>query len=231
MSAPATRPLVLAFAKTVVRCLTHTTVSGRGNLPSSGPLLIVFNHLGHLDAALIMSVVPWPVEAVALSDLLEVPVTGQILRMYGVIAVNRDVYDRSVVQMMLAVLNNGGIMALAPEARQSVTGALEKARDGAAYLALKTKAPILPVALTGTENAAFYATWKRLRRPRLTVTFGPVMRLPDLPLEGAKRKESLSQASTLIMSQLAALLPEQYRGVYADTVQNHGIDQSVSPAS
>jgi 1-acyl-sn-glycerol-3-phosphate acyltransferase len=218
MSAPATRPLMRMVARTFVRLATRTTVSGRENLPVEGPLLVVFNHVGHTDAAVLIANLPWSTDAIALSDLLKVPVTGAMLHLYGVISVERDVFDRSVVARALAVLNSGGVLILAPEARMSVTGTLEKARGGAAYLALKTGVPILPVALTGTFNPVFYAQWKQRRRPSVTMTIGPVFNLPDLPLDGAGRKQSLLIASDIIMAHLAGLLPPQYRGVYADAV-------------
>jgi 1-acyl-sn-glycerol-3-phosphate acyltransferase len=101
----------------------------------------------------------------------------------------------------------------------SVTGALERARGGAAYLAIKAGVPILPCALTGTENKHVYGEWKLLHRPRLTLTIGPAFRLPDLPLEGTGRRQSLEQASTIIMTHLAGMLPLAYRGVYAEAVQ------------
>lgn len=218
MSAPRTRPLVRLVARAFTSLLTHTTVSGKENLPAGGPLLVVFNHLGHADAAVLIASLPFSIDAVALSDLLKVPVTGGMLRMYGVIPVQRDVFDRTVVERALGVLSSGGVLILAPEARMSVSGTLEKARGGAAYLALKTRAPILPVALTGTFNPDFYAEWKRRRRPRVTMTIGRVFNLPELALEGAGRRQSLEQASTIIMTHLAELLPPDYRGAYANTV-------------
>ena len=216
MSAPITRPAVRLLARAVVRLLTRTTVIGREHVPARGPLLVTFNHLGHLDAVVLIATLPLDMDAMALSDLLRVPVTGQILRLYGVIAVHRDAFDRAVVEKALDVLANGGALALAPESRMSVTGALEQARGGAAYLALKSAAPILPVALTGTANQSIYGAWKKWRRPQLTITFGEPYALPALPLNGQERKQSLAGASTIIMTRIAALLPPDYRGVYAD---------------
>lgn len=222
MSAPITRPAMRLLARAVVRLATCTTVRGRENLPAGGPLLVVFNHLGHLDAVVLIAKLPWSLEAIALSDLFRVPVTGQMLRLYGVIPVHRDVFDRDVVQRAMGALDQGRALILAPEARMSVTGALEKARGGAAYLALKTAAPILPVALTGAENSAVYPAWKSRRRAPVTMTIGPVFHLPELSLEGAQRKQSIADASTMIMTRIAALLPPQYRGVYADAVVAKG---------
>lgn len=219
MSQPPARPLVRLIARAAVRLLTRTVVTGRENVPAQGPLLLVFNHLGHMDAAVLISVLPRNVEAVALSDLYRVPVTGGILRLYGAIPVRRDVFDRAVVTRAQQVLCGGGALMLAPEARMSVSGALEKARGGAAYLALKSQALILPVGLMGTFNRDFYATLKQRRRPRVTVTIGRPFRLHDLPPDAPLHKPELEQASMTIMTHIARLLPAEYRGVYADTAE------------
>lgn len=215
MATSRTRAAIRLITRGLVKVLAGVSVYHTAPLPAKGPLLVTFNHLGHLDAAILIAKLPWDMEAIALSDLYRVPVTGQMLRLYGTIPVHRDVFDRTVVERALAVLQSNGVLILAPEARMSVTGALEKARGGAAYLALKSGAPILPVALTGSENKVFYGAWKRLHRPHVTITTGQVFELPDLPTEGAQRKESIARASDEIMLRIAALLPEQYRGVYA----------------
>ena len=220
MSAPRTRGTVRLLARLAVRLLARVSVTGRENLPPGGPLLVVFNHLGHMDAAVLIATLPYDADAIALSDLYRVPITGQMLRLYGTIPVHRDAFDRAVLERAHAVLNRGGVLILAPEARMSVTGSLEKARGGAAYLALKTKTPILPVALTGTWNPTFYGELKKLRRPRVTLAIGRVFHLPDLPVEGAERRQSIAQASSLIMARIAGLLPPSYRGVYADIAEN-----------
>ncbi len=191
-------------------------MSGRENLPQGGPLIVVANHLAHLDGPLLLASLPWLMEGIALSDLGRVPVTGQLLRLYGVIWVRRDEYDRELLRRALAVLAEGKVLALTPEARMSVTGALERARTGAAYLALKSGAPVLPIAITGTEK--IYGAWRRWRRPRVTVTIGQAFHLPPVALKGAGRHEVLRQAADEIMLHIARLLPPEYRGVYAELV-------------
>src|SRR5690606_36913656 len=96
----------------------------------------------------------------------------------------------------------------APEGRESHTGALERAKEGAAFLAQQTQAPVLPVAVTGTAWRVVLPAWRRLRRPCVTLTFGrPFCLDPGLP-----RREAADE----IMRRIAALLPPEYRGVYAD---------------
>jgi len=187
---------------------------GLENIPQAGPLLVAFNHLAHLDAALVLPFLPQPVEGIALEDLYHVPVTGQLLRLYGTIPVHRDQFDRGVIRRALQVLAEGKMLALAPEARMSLTGALERARHGVAYLALRSGAPILPVGITGTECAL--SELRRLRRPRLTVTIGELLITPPRASKAQARRQQVAELTDEIMHRIAALLPPEYRGVYGD---------------
>lgn len=209
----ARRRLLLGILRALLRLAARCEVSGRANIPAGGPLLVVFNHLAHLDGPLILAVMPFEVEAIGLSDLYRVPITGQLLRLYGIIPVHRDQYDREVLRRALNVLAEGRVLALAPEARQSPTHTLERGRTGAAYLALRTGAPLLPVGITGTET--IYAAWRQLRRPRLTVNIGAPFYLTGPLARGAQRRAQLDAGRDEIMRRIAALLPLQYRGVYA----------------
>jgi 1-acyl-sn-glycerol-3-phosphate acyltransferase len=209
----ARRRLLLSSLRGTQKLLARCEVSGRANIPAAGPLLVVFNHLAHLDGPLVLATMPFEVEAIGLADLYRVPVTGQLLRLYGLISVHRDQYDREVLRRALQVLAEGRVLALAPEARQSPTGSLEHGRNGAAYLALRSGAPILPVGITGTET--IYAAWRQLRRPRLAVNIGVPFRLPGPLARGAGRHAQLDAGRNEIMGRIAALLPLSYRGVYA----------------
>jgi 1-acyl-sn-glycerol-3-phosphate acyltransferase len=197
-----------------LRIFTRLKTKGLENIPQRGPLLVAFNHLAHLDAALVLPFLPQPVEGIALEDLYHVPVTGQLLRLYGTIPVHRDQFDRDVIRRALQALAEGKILALAPEARMSLTGALERARQGAAYLALRSGAPVLPVAITGTETVP--SDLKRLRRPRLTVTFGEVIITPPRAGKPQARRQQVAEFTDEIMYRIAAMLPPEYRGVYGD---------------
>jgi 1-acyl-sn-glycerol-3-phosphate acyltransferase len=192
--------------------VARVEVRGLENCPRDGPLIVALNHLAHIDAPLVMATLPCEMEVIALADLYRVPVTGQLLRLYGTIPVHRGEYDREVIRRSLEVLAEGKVLALAPEARMSVTGALEKARDGVAWLAIRSHAPILPVAITGTEQA--HTAWRQRRRPKLTVTVGPVYTPPEIEGSGATRREQLARITDELMRRIAAMLPPEYRGVY-----------------
>jgi 1-acyl-sn-glycerol-3-phosphate acyltransferase len=197
-----------------LRLFTRLKAKGLENIPQGGPLLVAFNHLAHLDVALVLPFMPQPMEGIALENLYHVPVTGQLLRLYGTIPVHRDQFDREVIRRALQVLAEGKILALAPEARMSLTGALERARQGVAYLALRSGAPILPVAITGTEHVP--SDLKRLRRPRLTVTFGELIATPPRASKPQARRQQVAEFTDEIMYRIAEMLPPKYRGVYGD---------------
>jgi len=207
------RRLLLSGLRGFFRAFTRCEVSGRENIPAAGPLLLVFNHLAYLDGPLVLAMMPFEVEGIGLSEVLRVPIIGQLLRLYGVIPVHRDEYDREVLRRALQVLDDGRILGLAPEARMSPTGSMERGRNGAAYLALRSGAPLLPMGIVGTESV--YSTWRRLRRPRITLEIGAPFQLSGPLARGAERRVQLEAGRREIMGRIAALLPASYRGVYA----------------
>ena len=206
------RRLLLGGLRSLLKLLTRCEGSGQENIPAGGPLIVVFNHIAHLDGPLVIAQMPFEVEVIALADLYDVPVTGQLLRLYGVIPLHRDQYDREVLRRALQVLAEGKVLALAPEARQSPTLSMEHGRSGAAYLALRSGAPLLPVAITGTETV--YSALRHLQRPHLTVDIGVLFHLNGPLARGAERHAQLETGREEIMRRIAVLLPQEYRGVY-----------------
>jgi 1-acyl-sn-glycerol-3-phosphate acyltransferase len=204
------RKMLSWLSRVLVRLFTDVTVTGRDNIPARGPLLVVSNHLGDADGIIGLGLTPVPVEIVAKIELHSLPIFGALLQAYGVIWIHRGQADRRAIRVVLEALAEGRIVAVAPEGRESLTGGLEEGTAGAAYLAYRAKAPILPVTFTGTRNTEVYANLKRLRRTRITVTIGPVFTLQD--------KEdwhtSVEHGTQLIMQTLASQLPLEYQGVF-----------------
>lgn len=199
-------------SRQIVRFLTRTTVRGREHLPTE-PALLVFNHIGHLDPVVIFSVLRHPPQIVALADLTRAPI-APFLFLYRPLLAHRGEVDRTLIDGILSTLAAGRQVLLAPEARISRSGALETARGGVAFVALQSGVPVVPIGLTGTERVA--ATWRRGRRPVISMNIGRPFRLrPDPTLS---RRAQRQVATTRMMARLASLLPPAYRGVYADGI-------------
>jgi 1-acyl-sn-glycerol-3-phosphate acyltransferase len=206
------RKKVAGYCKTLVRLLTRTTLSGLEHFPSSGPGLVVLNHLGDADVVLGLGALDIQPDAIAKVELIDYPILGRLLEKYGVIWVHRGTADRRALRAALDALDAGRFVAIAPEGRHSLTGSLEEATSGAAFLALRSGAPVIPVAVTGTRKRDFYGSLLRLRRPVVSLTFGPPFRLEI----GPDRADSLRDGTDRIMRRIAVLLPSEYRGVYAE---------------
>jgi len=164
------------------------------------------NHLGDPDGVLLLAYLSPPPEFLGKIELYDIPIIGSLMDAMGTIWVHRGQPDRKALQVALQALENGYIVGIAPEARESLTGALENGTDGAAFLAIKSGIPIVPVTVTGTENQRLFGNMRRLRRTKVTLTVGDVFNLPV----GISRSEGTS----LIMEALARQLPPEYRGVY-----------------
>lgn len=203
-------------ARFLLRWLTRTEVSGLENFPTEGPALIVINHLGDADVMVGLAYFPVIPDVLAKAELFDAPILGKWIEAYGAIWVHRGQPDRRALRAVLQALEAGRMVGLAPEAQQSVTGKLEEGTGGAAYLALKAGAarnqpiPIVPVGLTGTENANVFGSLRRLRRGQITMTIGPVVCLEQV----ADWRAAIPQGTEQIMRALAKLLPVDYQGIY-----------------
>jgi 1-acyl-sn-glycerol-3-phosphate acyltransferase len=207
------RRFAVAVVRLVVWLFTQARTYGFEHIPSYGPILVVSNHLGDADLVVGMALSPVEVDALSKAELFDYPVIGKLLDAYGVIWVHRGQPDRHAIRAALDGLRQGRFIAIAPEGRESLTGALEQGTEGAAYLALRAGVPILPLTFTGTENARIYGNLKRLRRTDVTMTVGAPFRLEEQP----DRKRAIELGTQIIMRALAAQLPPEYQGVYAST--------------
>jgi 1-acyl-sn-glycerol-3-phosphate acyltransferase len=204
------------FLRGLTRLLTflllRADVRGLENFPRRGPAIVVFNHLGDADAVLMMAKLPYecPAEGIGKIELNEHWLVGPVFRAYGIIWVHRGQPDRKAIRAALEGLAEGRLVTLAPEGRQSLIGGLEEGNAGAAFLALKSGAPIVPVAMTGTENSKVYGHLKQWKRAPVTLRVGKPFSLP----QQAYRQKILQEGTRQIMHTLAGLLPEEYRGQY-----------------
>lgn len=181
------RPLGrLAFA-VLYRC----RMVGGSNLPRTGPVVLVVNHTGFLDGALVLAMLPRSSHFLVL-DRTFAGFVGRLLRWSGQIPLDQGTGDRRALGQALEVLGRGGVVGIFPEGGRG-RGDLASAGKGAAWLALRSGAAIVPVACLGTRaTGALAASWPRLRS-RMVVDAAPPVPL-DVP-EGLPGRAALELAT------------------------------------
>jgi 1-acyl-sn-glycerol-3-phosphate acyltransferase len=191
------------------------SVQGLENIPAIGPAILMINHMALIDPVVIVHIVPRSIVPLAKIEVYDYPVIGIFPKMWGVIPVRREEFDRRAVQQIFDVLRAREIVLIAPEGTRSPQ--LRQAKEGIAYVGSRSHAPILPVAIDGTIGFPALRGTRRWREAGARVTFGKPFRFRQ-ELAHANR-DQLHVMTEEAMYVLAELLPPHRRGVYADLSQ------------
>lgn len=195
--------------------IARVDVTGYENLPKEGSFVIATNHLGMVDVPIAYYALDyWDMFVLIADKWQKVGLFRWVGNYFNFIFIDRYNSDIKALRQVISLMEKNNILVIAPEGTRSRTGALIEAKPGVSYLATKLNRPIVPVAITGTEDKALLGSLKKLRRAHITLTAGQAFTLPPLPRQN--RDEALKQYTDEIMCRIAALLPEEYRGVYAD---------------
>lgn len=209
------RNFVRGLIRFIFNSIARFEIRGKENVPESGAFVIAVNHIGIIDIAMFHYVFDRYDMFIPVGEKWEN--TGWIRWLAGnlnFLFVDRFNPDLKALRKMIALMDSGNSLVIAPEGTRSKTGALIEGKPGVAYLAARSGFPVVPVAITGTEDKVIFGNIKRLRKSPVTLTAGKPFTLPPIPREN--REETLQAFTDEIMCQIAALLPERYHGAYAE---------------
>lgn len=196
----------------LLRVFARWEVAGYRHVPATGPVILVSNHVHIIDPPLVAASSRRRVHPMAKRELFEVPLIGWWFWAWGAFPVRRFSGDMGALRVARNYLRNSEVVLMFPEGTRSRDAGMRPALPGAAMVAILAKAPIVPVAITGSRIAipGVFWQWALLRRPHVRVEFGE-----PFTLDGLRADSRGAEAATdAIMRRIAAMLPEEYRGAY-----------------
>lgn len=211
----AARPVLRWLLWLAARLLMRVTILGLENVPVGQAYLVATNHISLFDPPLAAGLWPETLEVMGASDIWHRPWQNLVARWYGAIKVHRGEYDRELIDSVLKVLRSGRPLLIAPEGGRSHVPGLRRAKPGVGFLIDEAQVPVVPVGLIGTTEDLL-SLGLRGKRPPVTIRIGEPLRLPPIQAQGAERRLARQHYADLVMMQIAGLLPENYRGVYAE---------------
>ena len=207
--------LVRNVVKLLMFLIARVEIQGKENLPKSGAFVATANHIGRIDAFLTYDIFDRPdVILIIAEKYRKVCYWRWMVRLVNGIWIDRYNADFGALREVLRRLKAGGVLAIAPEGTRSPDGTLQEARQGAAFLAVKSGLLVVPVGVVGCEDLVAKDQFKRFRKLDIKVRVGEPYHLPAL--SGRDRDAQLEKATDEIMCHIAALLPEDRRGVYSN---------------
>lgn len=211
------RPKALAHALVtsaidgLLHILCRIDAAEMKRIPATGPLILVANHISSLEVPIVYTQLqPRPATALAKAETWEHPLFGPLASLWGAIPLHRGEADAEAFRMGLEALEQGKILAVAPEGTRS-HGPLQRGLPGVVLLAQRSKAPLMPMVYYGHE--AFRDNVRRLRRTDFHVRVGKPFVIDPGP--GRVNGEARQAIADEIMVRLASLMPPAYHGVYA----------------
>ena len=208
------RSLMRGFIRAVYSIIMDIEVTGKENLPESGPLIIAANHFHFIDPVTLIGYLPYPMEFIGGYRTPNAPGWTEIFRiLYGVLLVRRGTSSRESLQAAIHVLKQNGALAIFPEGGSWAT-VLRPPRPGTALLAARTGAKILPVGLDGA-NDVFPALFKG-RRAKVRVVFGTPYHANSFDDGKLTMREQMDEMGHEMMRHIKDLIPPERHGWYSD---------------
>lgn len=192
------------------RLFLRVNLRGLENIPRQGPVIIAISHSSFLDPLIMGAYSPRDVIPMAKIEAFDYPILGFVIRAYGAFPVRRGAVDLTAVKTAILILRKNFMLIIAPEGHRSATGSLQQGREGAIILALRSGAPILPVAIWGGKM--FWENLMHLRRTEINCFIGA----PVLPAEMKPNRDQVKGMSHELMLRIAEMMPRELHGYYTN---------------
>ena len=211
------------LARFCFRAFGRMEVSGAECVSPNGPLIVICNHVSFNDPPLLVAAIPRPLFFIGKKELFGNPVSRFWMRAFHVSPFNRSASGIDAIRVLMQNLERDRAVVIFPEGHRSPNHTLQKGMLGVVYLALKSQAPILPVAVTGTHT---FPPW-RIAFPfrRMKASIGQPFTLPVI--EGTPSKAVMYSLLDMVMGRIADQLPPELRGVYGETPNEKLAEQTV----
>lgn len=207
--------LLRFLIRVLLKLIATFELRGKENVPLTGGMILASNHIGILDILMVYFGIDRTDLFIPVAEKFEkIGWIRWLAKYLNFLFVDRFNPDLKAIRKMIALMEDGKCLVIAPEGTRSLTGALNEGKPGVAYLAARSGFPVIPIAITGTADNVVIENVKRIRKSHITLTGGKPFIIPPLP--NKNRDLALQNYTDEIMCQIAVLLPEKYRGFYAD---------------
>ncbi len=208
--------IFLSILKLFFKTFLSWKVEGRGNVPLTGPFIVVANHVHLLDPILLQCSFPQWINFMAKEELFHHPLLKPLLRWGRAFSIRRHgtiKEKQEALQKAKDTLNKGLILGMFPEGKRSPEGKLITGKPGSAVIASQLGISLLPIGIIGTHKIKGISwPWKH---PKIIINIGQPFTLP--PIDGKLNKSQMRLLTDSMMGKIAVLLPPEYQGVYKGT--------------
>ena len=199
------RKIIKFAGRMFIRMFFRFKLIGIENFPKFGPYILAGNHVGSIEALLLVCFAPHIIEVLGASDIPLDPNLAVFAEMYGYIPINRGEIDQKGLKTALGVLESKGMIGIFPEGG-IWDSKIKPVKIGVSWLSEKTNSPVIPIGFVGVKNALKRAL--RFEFPKMQMIVGQPIYPVDLFDQNLSKRERLSEAATYVMNKITDLLPE-----------------------